>query len=67
VDAETLSWTVRFEDPATWTAPWAFEMPLKRDAEAAPFEYACHEGNHGLANILSAARATQRQSAGKPR
>jgi hypothetical protein len=58
VDANTLSWEVRFEDPATWTAPWAFEMPLKRDAEAAPFEYACHEGNLGLANILSAARAT---------
>ena len=33
-------------------------MPLKRDAEAAPFEYACHEGNLGLRNILSAARAT---------
>ena len=38
VDANTLSWEVRFEDPATWTAPWTFEMPLKRDAEAAPFE-----------------------------
>ena len=58
VDENTLSWEVRFEDPATWTAPWAFEMPLKRSAEAAPFEYACHEGNLGLANILSAARAT---------
>jgi hypothetical protein len=58
IDAGTLSWEVRFEDPATWTSPWAFEMPLKRDAEAAPFEYACHEGNYGLANILSAARAT---------
>jgi hypothetical protein len=58
LDANTLSWEVRFEDPDTWTAPWAFEMPLKRDAEAAPFEYACHEGNLGLANILSAARAT---------
>ena len=35
VDENTLSWEVRFEDPATWTAPWAFEMPLKRDADAA--------------------------------
>jgi hypothetical protein len=58
IDASTLSWEVRFEDPETWTAPWAFEMPLKRAADAAPFEYACHEGNLGLANILSAARAT---------
>jgi hypothetical protein len=58
IDENTLSWEVRFEDPATWTAPWAFEMPLKRSADAAPFEYACHEGNLGLRNILSAARAT---------
>jgi hypothetical protein len=59
---DELSWQVGFEDPATWTAPWAIEMPLKRSAEAAPFEYACHEGNLGLRNILSAARATNRAS-----
>jgi len=63
IDADTLSWTARFEDPTTWTGPWAFEMPLKRKGDAAPFEYACHEGNHGLANILSAARATERNAA----
>jgi len=62
IDASTLSWEVRFEDPATWTAPWSFEMPLKRSAEAAPFEYACHEGNLGLANILRAARAAERDA-----
>jgi hypothetical protein len=62
VDADTLSWTVRFEDPSTWTGPWAIEMPLKRKDDAAPFEYACHEGNHGLANILSAARAAERNA-----
>jgi hypothetical protein len=62
IDADTLSWQVRFEDPATWTAPWSFEMPLKRSAEAAPFEYACHEGNLGLGNILSAARAAERDA-----
>ena len=65
IDENTLSWEVRFEDPATWTAPWAFEMPLKRDAEAQPFEYACHEGNLGLANILSAARATDDEREGR--
>ena len=62
VDADTLSWTVRFEDSSTWDSPWAIEMPLKRRADAAPFEYACHEGNHGLANILSAARAGERDA-----
>jgi hypothetical protein len=60
IDESTLSWEVRFEDPATWAAPWAMEMPLKRNAEATPFEYACHEGNLGLRNILSAARAAER-------
>jgi hypothetical protein len=60
-DADTLRWEVRFEDPATWTTPWAFSMPLKRNAESAPFEYACHEGNRGLHNILSAARAAERE------
>jgi hypothetical protein len=55
-----LRWEVRFEDPATWDRSWAFAMPLR--PEATPiFEYACHEGNYGLANILSAARASERK------
>ena len=65
VDASTLRWEIRFADPSTWEAPWAFAMPLKRDAESAMFEYACHEGNLGLANILSAARATDRAEASR--
>jgi len=65
IDENTLSWEVRFEDPQTWTAPWAIEMPLKREGDAAPFEYACHEGNLGLHNILSAARATDGERNGK--
>ena len=63
LDENTLSWEVRFEDPDTWTAPWSIEMPLKKEADAAPFEYACHEGNLGLRNILSAARATDAERA----
>ena len=65
VDANTLSWEVRFEDPATWTAPWAFEMPLKRDAEAAPFEYACHEGNLGLGQHLERGARNRSRARGK--
>ena len=40
----------------------------KKDATQRPFEYACHEGNYGLSNILSAARAEERaaQAAAKP-
>jgi hypothetical protein len=60
VDEHTLRWEARFEDPATWPQPWAFAMPLKRDPSSPVFEYACHEGNRGLENILRAARAAER-------
>jgi len=60
VDASHLRWEVRLEDPTTWVAPWTFAMPLTRDSTQAVFEYACHEGNLGLANILKAARAADR-------
>jgi hypothetical protein len=59
IDANTIRWEIRFDDPDTWERSWAYAMPLKRDAEHSPFEYACHEGNRGLANILSAARAEE--------
>ena len=36
-------------------------MNLTKDATQAPFEYACHEGNYGLQNILSAARAEEQR------
>jgi hypothetical protein len=61
VNANTLLWEIRFDDPDTWEQSWAYAMPLKRDAEHAPYEYACHEGNRGLANILSAARAEEKK------
>jgi hypothetical protein len=50
---------VRLHDPATWDRAWAFAMPLRPETTPV-FEYACHEGNYGLANILSAARAAER-------
>ena len=50
----------------SWEKPWAFTMPLKRDTEdGGLFEYACHEGNRGLHNILSAARAEEAGAAKK--
>ena len=60
-DAIDYSFTV--EDPHTWTTPWSGEMAIRRtDGEI--FEYACHEGNYGLANILRAARAADRSALG---
>jgi hypothetical protein len=55
---DTLEWEVRIDDPAAWTKPWTAKILLRR-ADKAVFEYACHEGNYGLANILSAARAKE--------
>jgi hypothetical protein len=64
IDANTLRWEARFEDASTWEKPWAFTMPLKRDTEdGGLFEYACHEGNRGLHNILSAARSEEAEAA----
>jgi hypothetical protein len=59
IDGNTLRWEVRVDDPLTWERPWAYAMPLTRDSSASVFEYACHEGNRGLENILRAARATE--------
>jgi hypothetical protein len=52
-----LDWRVTFDDPHTWTRPWSMAMTLKRtDHGERVYEYACHEGNYGLRNILSGAR-----------
>jgi hypothetical protein len=60
VGPTAVEWSVTVDDPATWTRPWTFAMALtKKDATQRPFEYACHEGNYGLRNILSAARAEE--------
>jgi hypothetical protein len=57
VDAGTLQYEARIEDPKTWTRPFMIAFPLTRDPGYGIFEYACHEGNYGPRNILSAARA----------
>jgi hypothetical protein len=61
---ETLEWSVTFDDPHTWARPWTFTMNLTEDDSQPPYEYACHEGNYGLRNILSAARAEEKEKAG---
>jgi hypothetical protein len=63
VAADKLRWTVTMDDPHTWARPWSFSMPLTM-SDAEPIQlYECHEGNYGLRNILSAARAEDRASA----
>jgi hypothetical protein len=52
--------SVTVNDPSTWTRPWTFAMDLTKDDSQPVFEYACHEGNYAMKNILSGARADER-------
>jgi hypothetical protein len=52
-----LEWAVTVDDRTTWTRPWTFAMPLVMNDREPVFEFACHEGNYALPNILSAWRA----------
>jgi hypothetical protein len=63
-DADTIVYRFTVDDPATFVRPWSGEM-LMRKMEGPLFEYACHEGNYGLANILSAARVEERSAGGQ--
>jgi len=60
-DVETIEYQVTIDDPGTWVRPWTVGFPLKRDPLYVWSEYACHEGNYGLRNVLSAARARERR------
>ena len=62
VSPRTVRWTVTVDDPSTWTKPWTFSMPLTQDETEPLMPYECHEGNYGLKNILSAARAEEKAS-----
>jgi len=59
---ETMEWEITYQDEATWVRPWTMMIRLAR-TEDPIFEYACHEGNYGLTNILSGARAQEREAA----
>ena len=59
---ETLLYKFTIEDPTTFTAPWSGEVPYKRTDELI-YEYACHEGNYALSNVLSGERDRERREA----
>jgi hypothetical protein len=58
-DEDTLLYQFTVDDPESFTRPWSGEIPMKK-AAGPLFEYACHEGNLSMENILSAARAEER-------
>lgn len=56
VSEDTIIWEVTITDPDIYTQPFTISMPLTRDDEYVMYEYACHEGNHAVANILRGGR-----------
>lgn len=60
--ANRIEWSVTVNDPATWTRPWTFSMPLTKTDTEPVLEFACHEGNYALPHILSGARAAEASS-----
>ena len=64
VGPETLEYRFTIDDPTIWTKPWTGMFHFVRDdTQYELVEYACHEGNYGMSNILSGARAREREAA----
>jgi hypothetical protein len=59
INADTILYRFTVEDPTAFTRTWSGEAPLTR-TPGPIYEYACHEGNYGMANILSGARAEEK-------
>jgi hypothetical protein len=58
----SVEYRVTLDDPTTWTKPWTIELHM-RTSEGDLYEYACHEGNYGLHNILEEARDADKAAA----
>ena len=59
VSKDVIDYEATIDDPKTWVKPWKVAFPLRRDPGFKVYEYACHEGNIGLLDILSGARADE--------
>jgi hypothetical protein len=65
VDRDTLIYEFTVTDPSTWTKPWTAQIPMRRTDDLI-YEYACHEANYGMENLLKGARYVEREGASKP-
>ena len=57
VSETTIMWTVTITDPNVYTRSWTISMPLTSEPDYVVYEYACHEGNYAIPNMLAGARA----------
>ena len=63
VDADTIMYKVTLDDPEALTRPFTMEIPMAKDDTYQMFEYACHEGNYSMVNMLEGARAREKAAA----
>jgi hypothetical protein len=59
--SDTIQYESTIDDANTWTRPWTIAFSLRREPGYGMFEYACHEGNNAMFNMLSGARAAERK------
>jgi hypothetical protein len=64
VDNDTLLYEFTVNDPTVWTKPWTAQISMALNSEPM-YEYACHEGNYGMYNMLAGARADEEKAARK--
>jgi hypothetical protein len=62
-DANTLDYRMTINDPKVYTAPWTLRLPIPRETDYGYYEYACHEGNYAMKNLLSGSRAEDKRRA----
>jgi hypothetical protein len=62
-DAHTLDYRMTVNDPKVYTAPWTARLPIPREEEYGLYEYACHEGNYSMFNLLSGSRQEDKRRA----
>jgi len=64
---KTLDYRATVDDPKTWTKPWTMLIQLDRNDDYPIIEYACHEGNYAMSDILSGARTEESTAPVQPR
>ena len=63
VSPGTLMYEATIDDPTVWSSPWSYQVPMQLNDQPL-YEYACHEGNYGLYNILVGARTQEAAAQG---
>jgi hypothetical protein len=59
VDPGTIDYRVTIDDPNVYAKTWEVRIPLSQEKDYRIYEYACHEGNHAVENVLSGGRAAE--------